>query len=599
MDYAKRFSPKNLNNIDSFPFKNHPEFSILVDTLSRKDQHHVCLGANFSAQMHHFLLEALRAYLSSTTIPQSLRNAEIIYLDAKHPTLLNGTKDSIAKDFASLQQTITDKHCLLLAFPLMLLENDAALPQIEKLLSHPRCRLLLLTNHKPSKHKLKDCFTYIPISKPDESDILFMLKQQRTELEAFHHVFIPDELVEFSYLLAERYLSAELTFDNALLLLDSSAARASVNEDTLTRNTLINVLSNWTQIPASHLTLRLLNLTDFSPGMQLQLYGQEAAINILSQKLQQPQPYWEQPCSPFFTFLFAGPAHSGKKTAAHALTEQLFKQINVLYYAQSTSSRLNSIADVKLQRSLEHHYISLKDVIRQTPYAVIMFENIERASPVMLDGLLEIFSTGYLHDHDHLYDFRQAIIILSTTLGSERLAELAKNRGQQDETKHLDWLQLVMSDTKRDNRHTGQRYFPQEIAQEIIPEITTRLPATLCQHLCIVPFLPLTQPIIEKIIRQKLKMLGKEMNVRYGIELGYAPEVTRFLAKEVLTKQHIDPHAADIKKALQPLYFSVEQTILSQANNDNRPNHLFLQLNETGQFLKCDFLMLNHLPHSA
>lgn len=600
MDYAKRFSAKNQSSNTNFPFKNHAEFPILVDILSRKDQHHVCLGANFSKQMRHFLLEALRAYLSSNHIPNSLRNAEIIYLDAEHPTLLTGTKETISKDFATLQHAITDNHCLLLAIPSELLMNDVAKQQLEILLTHPRCRLLLLAKNKPAKNRITDQFIFLPISKPDESDIITMLRQQRTELENFHNVFIPDELIELSYLLAERYLSAEQTFDNALLLLDSGAARASVTDDTLTRNTLINVLSNWTQIPPSHLTLRTLNLTNFTQEMQQQLFGQEAAINILCQKLQQPQPYWEQPSSPFFTFLFAGPEHSGKKTAAHALTEQIFKQLNVLYYAQTTSSRLNSIAEVKLQRSLEHHCSSLKDVIRQTPYAVIMFENIERASPVILDGLFEIFSTGYLHDHDeNLYNFRQAIIILSTSLGTQKLTELAKVHSQQDESQHLDWLQLVMTDPKRDNRQVGHHYSPQDIAQEIIPEITTRLPAALCQHLCIVPFLPLTQTMIEKIIRLKLKVLGKEMDLRYNIELGYAPEVIRFLAKEVLAKQNSDHHNADIKKALQPLYFSVEQAVLSQANNENRPNQLFLQLNETGQFLRCDYVAFNNLPHTA
>ena len=485
----------------------------------------------------------------------------------------------------------SDNRTLLLALPVSLLSQDVIYKHLETLAAHPRCRLLLFTKGKSHKNALTDQCTFLSLSQPNEVDTLTILKQQRTDLENFHSVLIPDELLTMAHSLAERYLSADNTFDNSLLLLDSSASRASIHGDTLTKDILIQVLADWTKISPAHLTLRTLNLHEFTQGMQQQTFGQDAAINILSQKLQQSQPYWEQPSSPFFTFLFAGPEHSGKKTAAHALTEQLFKQINVLYYAQSATSNVASVADIKLQRSLEHHYTPLKDVIRQTPYAVIMFDNIDRASPAILDGLFEIFSTGYLHDHDgHLYNFRQSIIILSTTLGSQRLAELAKVHYQQDDTQHLDWMQLVMIDPKRDNRQTGHHYSPQDIAQEIIPEITTRLPAALCQHLCIVPFLPLTQPIIEKIIRLKLKLLGKDMSARYGVELGYALEVIRFLASEVLAKQTTDYHAADIKKVLQPLYFSVEQAILSEVNSENRPNQLFLQLNETGQFLRCDYL---------
>ena len=562
-----------------FPFKNHAQFPILIDILSRKDNHHLCLGTYFSEHMHTFFLDALRSYLASSHTPNSLRSVELIHIHTNNHTTL--------QNLASLTNTAAaNQHILVLALPVALLSNEILALQ-------PQCRLLLLANTPAEKNRAPNHFAFLPVGNPSEMDILTILKQRRTELENFHNVLIPDELLKLAYLLAERYLSADNTFDNALSLIDSSAARASVCEDTLSNTTLINVLSSWTQIPSTHLTLTAFNLLDFTAGMQQQVFGQDAAITILNQKLQQPNTHWEQPSSPFFTFLFAGPEHSGKKTAAHALTEQLFKQLNVLYYAQATSSRLDTIADIKLQRSLEHHYTPLKEVIRQTPYAVIMFENIDRASPVILDGLFEIFSTGYLHDHDgHLYNFRQAIIILSTTLGTQRLAELAKVHTQPDDSQHLDWMQLVMLDPKRDNRQAGHHYSPQEIAQEIIPEITTRLPAALCQHLCIVPFLPLTQAIIEKIIRMKLKVLGKEMVARYDIELGYAPEVIRFLAKDVLAKQDTDRHAADIKKALQPLYFSVEQAIASQANNVNRPNQLFLQLNETGQFLRCDYVSL-------
>ena len=140
-------------------------------------------------------------------------------------------------------------------------------------------------------------------------------------------------------------------------------------------------------------------------------------------------------------------------------------------------------------------------------------------------------------------------------------------------------MQLVMIDPKPNEQ---QPLSPHDLAQEIIPDITSRLPAALCQHLCIVPFLALTQSAIEKIIRLKLRELDKELNTRYGLELGYAPEVIRFLTKNSLT--------VDIKKALQPLYFSVEQALLSQTSN--RVNQLFLQLNETGQFLRCDCLTL-------
>ena len=370
--------------------------------------------------------------------------------------------------------------------------------------------------------------------------------------------------------------------------------RAGISEqpNTLNQSEMMNVLSTWTQIPISHLAVTPPHLNEFMHGMQQQIFGQEAAITILGHKLQQSQFNLQTRRGPFCTFLFAGPEHVGKKTVAHALTVQLFKQLHVLYYAQLASSRLSSIADIALQRSHEHHYTPLKEVIRHMPYAVIMLKNVDQASSAVLDGLFEIFSTGFLHDNDgNIYNFRQSIIILSTTLGSRRLNELFNTHSQNEEPKPIDLMQLVMVDLHLDQPPSNQPHLPQEIAQGIIPEITSCLPPALCQHLCIVPFLPLSQSAIEKIIRRQLKFLGKETQARYGMELGYAPEVIRFLMKDVLAKQQTNHQTADIKKSLQPLYFAVEQTMLNPPD-DNHSNQLFLQLNETGQFLRCDCLPL-------
>lgn len=87
--------------------------------------------------------------------------------------------------------------------------------------------------------------------------------------------------------------------------------------------------------------------------------------------------------------------------------------------------------------------------------------------------------------------------------------------------------------------------------------------------------------------------------MRHGIELGYAPEVIRYLANDIIKKEEIENKSVDIDKALKQLYFAVEQAILSQADNKNRPNQLFLQLNETGQVLRCDWLTMTTARHHA
>jgi hypothetical protein len=111
----------------------------------------------------------------------------------------------------------------------------------------------------------------------------------------------------------------------------------------------------------------------------------------------------------------------------------------------------------------------------------------------------------------------------------------------------------------------------------------------------VIPFIPLNRIAIEKVLRLKLRHLGNTLESRYGIELSYAPEVLRFLTHEIIKKQESDNQSIDVDKALNHLYFSVEQAILSQADNKNRPNQLFLQLNETGQLIRCDWLAMSNV----
>ena len=297
---------------------------------------------------------------------------------------------------------------------------------------------------------------------------MIVLKQQRVELEQFHHVLIPEELLSQALSLAERYLSATHTLEKTLQLLDSSAARAGAVETAdhanqfkpvLTTSILLNVLSDWTLIPATHLQINQFKHNDFTQGLHQRIFGQDTAITILGHELLQAQAQLQQKSKPFSSFLFAGPAHSGKKTTARALVEQLFKQLNVLHYAQPALSH-QTLIDIKLQRCTDKQFLSITDVIRQTPYAVFLFENIEKLPTAIIEGLQEILSTGYLHDtHGNQYNFQQSIIILCTTVGANSLAEFAESFTPDEDIYTMDLMQLVMSDQKQEARERNAPLF--------------------------------------------------------------------------------------------------------------------------------------------
>lgn len=586
----EKYFPSQNRKKTILPFEDHPQLPILVDILGRKEKHHVILRANFSEKMMIAFLGALAQHLANENIPPTLRNAELIYLNTEQ--------------IEQAAQNKTNKRTLFAIKDFELLRNNDK--HLRSLLANTQNRLLIFANSKDDNLLVTD-FDLLQLNIPSESDLFALLKQYRTELENFHHVLIPEEILWDAYLLAERYLSTTQPFEKAAQLLDSSAARASAQEknDTsqfkplLTTTLLTSVLSSWTQIPTSHLKTHQFTLAEFTQNMQQRLFGQDAAIASIAQGLQQAKAQLQEKTGPFCSFLFAGPSHTGKKTAALLFAEQLFKQLNTLFYTELHS--VNAFAEIKMQRFLDKRYLPLKEVIQQTPYAILVFDQIEQASPTTLNALEEIFTSGHLRDADNNdYDFRQAVIILNTTLGGKQIVEFAKSLPAEDEIHEPNLMQLVMNNPQQKNPSSHQHYSPREIVQEITPEIMMEVPPALRNHLQIVPFFPLDKSAIEKIIWVKLKVLGKQLDARYEIELSYAPEVIRYLAQEVLLRQDKDTHVIDIDNILkQQLYFCIERTLLKETTNKNRPNQLFLQLNETGQLLHCDWIMTTVRQHAT
>lgn len=570
------------------------------------------MQSNHSAKIHTYLLEALQLHLTHENIPYHLRNTELIFIDTSRFSLSDQQNHIVDNSLKALHDRLdhTEKHLVLIFPNTNLLQghvpnspNFYLFSQLKLLLSHHKCRFLLLSDDHHLNNQLNLDFTSLHFSGPTESDIAILLKQERAELENYHHVLIPDEMLEYAHSLSERYLGTNNIIENTLLLLDSSAARASTDDRSdlsnqskpvLTLSVMTNVLSGWTKIPATHLQLTKFKLIEIIQGMQQRIFGQDAAIAVLSHQLQQIHSHTQKNPGPFCSLLFAGPEHSGKRSTTLALVEHLFKQLGLLYIIPAASLSAHTLTETKLQRCTDKLFFSLADVLNQTPYAVIMIENIEQASSSIIDELHEILATGLLNDSTgKQHHFHQSILILTTTLGSKRIADLNTFSTAEEDDHNSDLMHLIMHDQKHTPFTDDIQYSPQELTDMMLPDISAYLSTSLCQYLHVVPFLPLNKDAIEKIFRLKLKILGKQLDTRYSIELGYAPEVIRYLINEVQLKQESDNQLIDTDNVLKHLYFCVEQTVFSHAENKNRPAQLFLQLNETGQSLRCDWLSMS------
>lgn len=597
------------------PLKDQSQIPFILDTLSRKDHHHIALYGSFSETYHFIFLENIAQHFAEEHIPITLRNAYFFYLDIDSVLLSDMKPDDLESDLKAFCADISGKYArIILAInqstPLLSHEGDTLLSSLSKvcksLLTDEQWRIIV-TNKSLSEHNaiaqsyLSESFPRLKLNDPSTADCLAILKSYRDDLESFHHVIIPDETFAYAFSMATHYLSGQQSsLDKALQLLDSGAARASALERTeqagqfksiLTNMILANVVSSWTQIPLSHLQHNKFKAADFIQGMQKNIFGQEAAINLIGLALQHARIKLQTKTGPLCSFLFAGPPNIGKTETAFAMAEQLFGHKGALLRVKLDKTlRPNSLADVKVMAQKDdNHSPTLFEAIQQCPYAVVLLENINQAPPGAVDLFQDIFTQGYAMDqHGNQYDFRHAIVIVTTTLGSERIISLTQPQAAHEAAQTADLMQLVLNEHPHESMTRRQHLSPQELCEEMMPALETYFSMKILRHLNIVPFILLDYPGVEKIIRLKLKQLAKQLDTNHGIELSYAPETIRFLVQETLWRGE---STRPIDKILdQHLFSCVAHELVSHMDDKNKPKRLLLQLNDAGQLLRCELV---------
>jgi ATP-dependent Clp protease ATP-binding subunit ClpA len=210
-------------------------------------------------------------------------------------------------------------------------------------------------------------------------------------------------------------------------------------------------------------------------------------------------------------------------------------------------------------------------------------------------GLLkDIFIQGYVFDEQgNKYDFRHAIIIVTTRSASEYLNNLTAAHSKQETSKAVDLMQLVLNEHVQDHHspQDNQHFSPQELSDELLPKLTEHFTSEFLQKLHVVPFTPLDYATFEKIIRVKIKTLAHRLQSSFGIELSFAPEIVKFLAHETYWRK---ANTKSLDNLLdQHLYACVSHEILLHAEDKNRSKRLLIQLNESGQLLRCEFITSN------
>jgi ATP-dependent Clp protease ATP-binding subunit ClpA len=313
---------------------------------------------------------------------------------------------------------------------------------IKPALQSGKLRCIGTTTHKEYRsyiekdRALARRFQAIEVDEPSIEETIKVLKGLRTRYEEFHGVSYTDKALRTAAELSARYLNDRRLPDKAIDLIDEAGAAIKIKAKQkpapgakprrVTSKEIETVIATMARIPPKRVAAddrdRLKNLDLELKG---KIFGQDAAVERVAQAIKMNRAGLGMPERPIGCFLFAGPTGVGKTELAKQLAESLgvgFLRFDMSEYMERhTVSRLIGAPPGYVgfdQGGL------LTDAIHQTPHAVLLLDEIEKAHPDLFNLLLQIMDHGSLTDNNgRKSDFRHVILIMTSNVGARELSK--------------------------------------------------------------------------------------------------------------------------------------------------------------------------------
>ncbi|XP_044335985.1 chaperone protein ClpB1-like [Triticum aestivum] len=284
-------------------------------------------------------------------------------------------------------------------------------------------------------------FQKVHIEEPSTQATIATLRGIKQQYERHHSLEIQDAAIVAAAELAGRYITGRQFPCKAIDLIDAACATAKKmmqidsqekEEDTVKKaivapNHVAQAVRRCTGIPVSTLDQeekdRLIHLAD---RLHERVVGQDEAVNLVAEAVLRSRASRDQPGQPIGSFLFLGLTGVGKTDLAKALAEQLFDSEKMLvridmseYVGFGAVARLIGAAPSCIAYDDGGQ---LTEIVRRRPYSVILFDEVEKADPLVLNVFIQLLDDGVLTDgKGRTVDFKNTIIIMTSNLGAEHL----------------------------------------------------------------------------------------------------------------------------------------------------------------------------------
>ena len=309
------------------------------------------------------------------------------------------------------------------------------------------------------------------------------------------------------------------------------------HHQTVGEDEIADVVSGWTKIPVKKLTEgEAARLKKLEATLHKRVIGQEEAVSAVAKAVRRGRVGLKDPKRPIGSFLFLGPTGVGKTEISKALAEAVFGQEQAMIR-------------VDMSEYMEKHSVSkmigsppgyvghedggqLSEKVRRNPYAVILFDEIEKAHPDVFNILLQVLDDGHITDSQgRKVDFKNTIIIMTSNAGAQAIVEPKK-------------LGFASGNDEKQNYERMKGSVMEEVRRIFKPEFLNRIDETIV-------FRALNKDDMKQIVGLMTKELAKRCETQLGITL-----VVRDAAKQYIVDKAYDP-----KYGARPLRRKIQDEI--------------------------------------
>ncbi len=329
---------------------------------------------------------------------------------------------------------------------------------------------------------------------------------------------------------------------------------------------IAETVSGWTGIPLGRMVAdELKTVLHLKALMEQSLIGQSHALEILAQSIRTSRANLADPGRPVGVFLLAGTSGVGK-------TETAITLANLLYGGEQNMTVIN------MSEFKEEHKVSLlmgsppgyvgygeggvlTEAVRRKPYSVLLLDEMEKAHPGVQDIFYQVFDKGTMKDGEGRdIDFKNTIILMTTNEGTDMIKSLCSD-----------------PDTRPD---------PDGFREALFPELLKRFKPAFLGRLAVVPYYPLSDEVMKKIIELKLRKIARRVRENHKAEFSYAPELVEHIAQRCT---EVDTGARNVDHILtRTLLPEMSREFLARMAEDRPIGGVQVSVTADGEF-KYDF----------